>query len=54
MRRINEHQYDQRNNTLKIIAWKDLKVGLSPSEKNFLFASIIALQKWWKMLFISS
>ena len=30
-----------------------IKVGLSPSKKNFLFASMIALQKWWKMLFIS-
>ena len=32
----------------------DLKVGLSPSEKIFLFASTIARKKWWKMLFISS
>ena len=30
------------------------KVGISPSQKKLLFASIIALQKWWKMLFISS
>ena len=29
-----------------------IKVGLSPSKKNILFASMIALQKWWKMLFI--
>ena len=32
-----------------------LKAGLSPSKKKkFLFASMKALQKWWKMLFISS
>ena len=31
-----------------------LKVGLSPCKKSFLFASVIALQKWWRMLFISS
>ena len=31
-----------------------LKVGLSHSKKKFLFASMIAFQKWWKMLFISS
>ena len=31
-----------------------LKVGLSPSKKHFLFASMIAFQKGWKMLFISS
>ena len=31
-----------------------LKVGLSPSKKNFFFALIIGLQKWWKMFFTSS
>ena len=31
-----------------------LKVGLSFCKKKFLFASVIALQKWWRMLFISS
>ena len=30
------------------------KVGLSPSQQTFLFSSMIDLQKWWKMLFISS
>ena len=27
------------------------EVGLSPSNNFFLFASMIALQKWWKVLF---
>ena len=33
---------------------KLFKVGISPYQKTFLFASMIALQKWWKMFFISS
>ena len=38
------------------LSWINFKVGLSPSKKHFLllFASMIALQKWWKMIFISS
>ena len=32
---------------------RGLKVWLSPSKKLFLFASMITLQKWWKMLLIS-
>ena len=31
-----------------------LKSGSHLPKKAFLFASVIALQKWWKMLFISS
>ena len=31
-----------------------LKLGFHLPQKIVLFASIIALQKWWKMLFISS
>ena len=40
-------------NLLQIFRTAFLKVGLSPS-MIALFASMIALQKWWKMLFISS
>ena len=29
--------------------YRDIKVGLSPSRKLLLFASMIAPQKWWKM-----
>ena len=29
--------------------YRDIKVGLSPSKKLLLFASMIAPQKWWKM-----
>ena len=43
--------YYNQSLALKIL---DMKVGLSPSKKHFLFALMIALQKWWKMLFISS
>ena len=33
---------------------RSIKVGLSPSKKKFvLFASVKALKKWWKILFIS-
>ena len=36
-------------------SWWTLKVGLSLSKKTFsLFALMITLKKWWKMLFISS
>ena len=31
-----------------------LKSGSHLPKKNFLFASMIAFQRWWKMLFISS
>ena len=33
---------------------KPLKSDSNLLKKNLLFASMIALQKWWKMLFISS
>ena len=33
--------------------WKSLKSGSHRPKKNTLFASIKALLKWWKMLFIS-
>ena len=44
-----------RNSEMKLVRYSlaaELKDRPSPSQKNFLFASI-SLHKWWKMLFIS-
>ena len=39
--------FDQNGELLRF----NLKVGLSPSKKKILFASMTALQKWWKNAF---
>ena len=49
MRKNEKEKHSKTNAKLGYI-----KVGFPPSKKIVLFASMIALQKWWKMLFISS
>ena len=39
---------------IKINIWTNFKIGLSPSKKFVLFASMKYLYKWWTMPFISS